>query len=324
MKVKFFCFAAIVCLFLIGVVMPSTSVSAGYPDHTIQLVIPNVAGSQMDITARLLADEMGQILGQKIIANNRPGAGTVLGTDFVVRSKKDGYTLLFGSASSFVYAPASNPEVVKYDPLKDAEPIGLYYYSPQTVTVKSDAPWKTFAQLVDYAKKNPGKVRVSTMGVGSQPHFVLEMIESITGAQFTHVPFEGGESVMTAVLGGHVEATIDTLLKVKPHVDAKKMRILLMTNKMPGYQDVPTITEVGYKQGLPGVWFGLYAPAGIPDEVKKALAAAMEKAVKVTKPKIEALGNLCEYKPSAEVRKMTEEEYKKAVEIAVKMGLRKK
>jgi tripartite-type tricarboxylate transporter receptor subunit TctC len=278
----------------------------------------------MDITGRMLADELGQILGQKIITSNKPGAGTVLGTDAALRSKKDGYTLLFGSASSFVYAPASNPEVVKYDPLKDAEPLGLHYFSPQTITVKSDAPWKSFAQLIEYAKKNPGKLRVSTMGVGSQPHFVLDMIESITGTQFTHVPFEGGEAVITAVLGGHVEVTLDTLLKVKSHVDGGKMRILLMTNKMPGYADVPTITELGYKQSLPGVWFGLYAPAGIPDEIKKILVPAVEKAIKTTKPKIEQLGNLCDYKSPAEVKKITEQEYERALGIATRMGLRKK
>ena len=129
---------------------------------------------------------------------------------------------------------------------------------------------------------------------------------------------------MTAVLGGHVEATIDTLAKVKPHVDAGKMRILVITNKMTAYPDVPTITEAGYKQGLPGVWFGLYAPAGIPEDVKRVLVPAVEKAVKNTKTKIEQLGNLCEYKSPAEVRKMTEQEYKAAVEIALKMGLRKK
>jgi tripartite-type tricarboxylate transporter receptor subunit TctC len=324
MEMRSACLFVAMCLAGIGPLASTESFSADYPDHTIQLIVPNVAGSQMDITGRMLAEELGQILGQKIITSNKPGAGTVLGTDAALRSKKDGYTLLFGSASSFVYAPASNPEVVKYDPLKDAEPLGLHYFSPQTITVKSDAPWKTFAQLVDYAKKNPGKVRVSTMGVGSQPHFVLDMIESLTGAQFTHVPFEGGESVITAVLGGHVEATLDTLLKVKSHVDGGKMRILLMTNKMPGYSDIPTITELGYKQSLPGVWFGLYAPAGIPEEVRKILVPAVEKAIKITKPKIEQLGNLCDYKSPAEVRKITEQEYERALGIAVKMGLRKK
>ena len=120
-----------------------------------------------------------------------------------------------------------------------------------------------------------------------------------------------------------MEATCDTLAKVKGHVEGGKMRILLITNKMPGYTDVPTIMELGYKQSLPGGWFGLYAPAGIPEDVKKVLVPAVEKAVKATKPKIDALGNLCEYKSPAEVKKITEEESKKALEISKKMGLRK-
>lgn len=319
----YFVFFAVLVLLGSGMLMPSTSLAAGYPDHTIQLIITNVAGAQMDITGRLLAEELGNILGQKVIAMNKPGAGGVLGTDAALRSKKDGYTLLYGTASAMVYAPVSNPEVVHYDPMKDAEPLGLHYFFPQTITVKSDAPWKTLAEFVDYAKKNPGKIRVSTMGVGSQPHFVLEMLQAITGIQLTHVPFEGGESVITAVLGGHVEATCDTLAKVKGHVQGGKMRMLLISNKMPGYGDIPTITELGYKQSLPGGWFAMYAPAGIPEEVKKILVPAVEKAVKATKAKIDALGNLCEYKSPAEVKKITEEESKKALEISKKMGLRK-
>jgi tripartite-type tricarboxylate transporter receptor subunit TctC len=321
-KAKYVIFAF---LFALGhaAFAPSSLQAAGYPDHPIQLVITNVAGAMVDVTGRMLGEEMGQILGQKIIPNNKPGAGTVLGTDFVLRSKKDGYTLLYGSGSGFVYAPASNPEVVKYDPLKDGEPLGLHYFSPMTIAVRSDAPWKTFSDLVDYAKKNPGKVRVSTMGVGSVPHFVLELVQSITGAQFTHVPFEGGESIITAVLGGHVEATCDTFPKVKPHAESGKMRILLITNKIPGFPTVPTITELGYKRTLPGAWFAMYAPAGIPEDVRKVLLPAVEKAVKNTKPKIDALGNLCEYRPPQEVRKMVEQEYKMATDIAIKIGLRK-
>ena len=296
----------------------------GYPDHNIQLIIPNVAGAQMDITTVLnWRASWRNSWARKIIPNNKPGAGTVLGTEAAIRAKKDGYTLLDGSNAAFVTAPACTPEIVHYDPMKDAEPLGLHYFFPQTITVRSDAPWKTFPELVDYAKKNPGKIRVSTTGVGTGPHLIVEAIQSITDIKWTHVPFEGGESVITAVLGGHVEATCDTLAKVKPHVDAGKMRILLITRKMPGYPDVPTITELGYKQSLPGGWFGMYAPVGIPEEVKNILVPAVEKAVRITKPKIDALGSICEYRSPSEQRKMAEEEYKKAIEIAIRIGMRK-
>ena len=196
MKLRYLFFAVLFVLGF-GILVPSASFAAGYPDHNIQLIIPNVAGAQMDITGRLLATELEKILGAKIIPNNKPGAGTVLGTEAATRAKKDGYTLLYGSNAALVTGPACNPEVVHYDSIKDLEPLGLHYFFPQTIAVRSDAPWKTFPELIDYAKNNPRKLRVSTIGVGSTPHFMLEMIQGITGAQFTHVPFEGGESVMT-------------------------------------------------------------------------------------------------------------------------------
>ncbi len=317
------CLFAAVSLFELGLFAEPTLFAASYPDHPIQLVVPNVAGATVDITARMLATELEKVLNAKIIPINKPGAGSVLGTDFALRSKKDGYTLLYSSNTAFALAPACTPEVVKYDPGKDAEPLGLHYLFPQTISVRADAPWKTFQELIEYAKKNPGKIRVSTTGVSTGPHLIVEMIQSITGAKLTHVPFEGGDSVTLAVLGGHVEATCDTVAKVKPHVEAGKMRTLLVTTKMPGFAGVPTIADLGYKATLYGGWFGMYAPAGIPEDVKALLLPAVEKAVMATKPRIDAMGNICEYRPPSEQRRMAEEEYRRFVEIATKIGLRK-
>jgi tripartite-type tricarboxylate transporter receptor subunit TctC len=307
----------------IGLSAPTASL-AEYPDRPITLIIPYVPGATGDITARMLAEEMEKILGVKIIPSNKPGASAVLGTDATVRAKRDGYTLLYAGASALVYAPITNPEIVKYDPVKDLEPLGFHYYFPQGIGVKADAPWKNFPEMVAYAKQNPGKIRVSTIGVGSTPHFVLEMIQSITGTKMTHVPFEGGESVVTAVMGGHVEATCDGFAKVKPHMEAGRMRYLLTTTKLPVYPECPTITELGYKQPLFATWFALYTGSGIPEEARKALVPAVEKAVKATKERIDKMGSLCEYKTPAEMKKMTEEEYKVGVEIAKKMDLSKK
>jgi tripartite-type tricarboxylate transporter receptor subunit TctC len=323
MRVRHFFLFALPFVVAVGALAPSASFAAGYPDHTVQLIIPNVAGAGMDISGRLLAEEIGQIIGTKIIAINKPGAGTVLGVEAGVRAKKDGYTLVYGSAGALIYAPLANPEVVRFDPAKDLEPLGFYCFLPTVVGVRADAPWKTFPQFIDYAKKNPGKLRVTSIGVGSQPHFVIELIQTLTGAQFTHVPFEGGESVITAVLGGHVEAAVDTYAKLKPHAEAGRMRILVMDPKRPANPEIPTMKELGYKQPLPATWFGMYAPAGIPDEVRKVLVPAIEKAVKITKPKIEALGMTCEYKSPAEQRQLRDEEFKQMSEIASKMGLRK-
>jgi tripartite-type tricarboxylate transporter receptor subunit TctC len=324
MKLKYFFLFAILVLLGLSAVAPSASRAAGYPDHNIQLIIPYVPGATGDITARMLAEELEKSLGgAKIIPNNKPGAGTVLGAETVVRAKKDGYTLFYGGASPFVYAPITNPSVVHYDPAKDVEPLGFHYFFPTVVGVRADAPWKTFSEFVDYAKKNPGKIRIASIGVGSSTHFAIEMLQSITGTKLTHVPFEGGETVITAVLGGHVEATLDGYGKLKPHVEAGRMRILLIDPKKPDQPQIPTIRELGYKQDIPATWFAMWAPAGIPEEVRKALVPAVEKAVKATKPRIEALGSICEYKSPAEVRKLRDDEYKQMYEIAVRIGLRK-
>ncbi len=317
-------FVAVVAVLALVAFTHTSSLAAGYPDRNIQLIIPYVPGATGDITARMLADELEKNLGGvKIIPNNKPGAGTVLGAEAAVRSKKDGYTLFYGGASPFVYAPISNPDVVHYDPAKDVEPLGFHYFFPTVVGVKADAPWKNFKEFVDYAKKYPGKIRITSIGVGSSTHFAIAMLESITGIQLTHVPFEGGESVITAVLGGHVEATLDGYGKLKPHVEAGRMRILLIDPKKPDQPQIPTLKELGYKQGIPATWFALWAPAGIPEDARKVLIPAVEKAVKATKPKIDALGSICEYKTPAETKKLRDDEYKQMSEIAVKIGIRK-
>jgi tripartite-type tricarboxylate transporter receptor subunit TctC len=225
-----------------------------------------------------------------------------------------------------VYARVTHPETVPYNPEKDLEPLGLSLFLPLTVVVQESSPWKTFGELVDYARKNPGKVRVSTPGQGSTDHFNLEIYQSVTGVQFTHVPFKGGEAVVTALLGGHVEVTDDAFSKVIPHVHAGKLRILLVSKKMAGYPNIPTMTELGYKQDLLTAWMALFAPAGLPEEVKKVLVPAIEKAIKnpELKTKIEKMGGyLVDYKSPEELKKLVAEDYETANAIAKKIGLRK-
>ena len=296
-----------------------------YPNRPVQLVIPGTAGSVIDITGRILADDLGKILGQQFIPIVKPGAGFTLGTDFVVRSKKDGYTLVYTNNPAIVYARILNPETVPYDPDKDLEPLGLHLFFPHAIAVQASAPWKNFGELLDYVKKNPNTVRVSTPGIGTTTHFHLEIIQSLTGAQFNHVPFKGGEAVITALLGGHVEMTIDAISKITPHVEAGKMRMLLVTIKTPQFPNVPTIIELGYKQELAPSWFAMYGPTGMPEEVKKVLIPAIEKAIKnpESKAKIEKMLFVVNYKSPAEQKKLAAEEYEAGLAIAKKIGLRK-
>jgi len=306
-------------------VLAVTVQAQSFPSHTIQLIIPIPAGGGGDVNGRLLVEELGKILGQQMVAVNKPGAADTLGTDAIARSKKDGYTLGYTSSAAMVYARIINPENVHYDPIKDFDPLGLHCFFPLSIAVQESSPWKTFGDLIDYAKRNPGKIRVSTPGLGSTAHFNLEMVQSLTGAQLTHIPFKGGEAVITALLGGHVEATFDAIGKIMPHADAGKMRILLLSRKFSQYPNIPTITELGYKQELLSAWFALFAPFGIPEEAKKVLVPAIEKAIKLPelKAKIENRGYIVDYKSPAELKKLTVSDYETAHSLATKLGLSK-
>jgi tripartite-type tricarboxylate transporter receptor subunit TctC len=296
-----------------------------YPNRPIQLIIPGTAGSIIDITGRLLADELGKILGTQLIPVNKPGGGFTVGTDFAVRSKKDGYTLVYTNNPAIIYARILTPEAVAYDPDKDLDPLGLHLFFPHSAAVQGNAPWKTFNELLEYLKKNPSAVRVSTPGIGSTSHFHLEIIQALSGTQFNHVPFKSGEAVITALLGGHVEMTYDAISKIAPHAETGKMRMLIVSIKSPLFPNIPTITELGYKQDLPASWFAMYGPSGMPEDVKKVLIPAIEKAIKnpELKTKIEKMHFVVSYKSPAEQKKLATEEYETSLAIAKKVGLRK-
>ena len=296
-----------------------------YPNKPIQLIMPIPAGGGGDVNGRIMLDDLTKILGQQIIVSNKPGASDTLGTDALAKSKKDGYTLGYTSSAAMVYARVTNPESVPYDPVKDFYPLALHTFFPLSVAVQASSPWKTFNELVDYAKKNPGKLRVSTAGIGSTSNFDVEIVQSLTGAQFTHVPFKGGEAVVTALLGGHVEVSFDILGKFIPHVEAGKLRLLLVSRKVSSFPTLPTIKELGYNRDLLSGWHAMFGPAGLPEDVKKILVPAIEKAIKQPggKGKIENLGYVVEYKSPEELRKLIIDDYETAKAIAVKLGLSK-
>jgi len=190
-------------LLLVDLVLAGTAnlQAQPYPAHPIQLVIPGAPGDAVDIAARSAADELAKILKVPIVPLNKPGGGSILGTEFAVKSKKDGYTLLYALSSGLIYNPAMNPDSVPYDPIHDLEPLGMHVNFPTVISVRADSPWKHFSEMVEYAQKNPGKFRCGTLGVGSINHFQLEIIKSITNTDINMVPFKGASPVVTAVLG---------------------------------------------------------------------------------------------------------------------------
>jgi tripartite-type tricarboxylate transporter receptor subunit TctC len=295
----------------------------GYPNQAINLVIPLAPGDAADIACRAMGEELSKLLKVPIIVVNKPGAGGTLGTDSAVKAKKDGYTIVLTNNAALIYNRILTPESVAYDPFKDLTPLGLATRFPLLVIVRPGAPYKTFHEMVEFAKKNPGKIRVGTVGAGSVGHFTLEIINSLTGAGLTMVPFKGASPGVTALLGGHVEGGVLALGTLLSHVKSGAMKGILTSNKIPEYPEIPTLTQLGYRQNLLGVWLAFFAPAGVPAEVTKALVPAIEKVVKdpAIGSKLAALGMVQDYVPPEKLFAEIREEHRTVEEIAKKAGL---
>jgi tripartite-type tricarboxylate transporter receptor subunit TctC len=297
----------------------------GYPNQAINVVIPLAPGDAADIACRAMADELSKLLKVPVIVVNRPGAGGTLGTDSVAKAKKDGYTILLTTNAALIYNRVLTPESVAYDPFKDLTPLGLATRFPLLVLVRPDAPYKSFNEMVEFSKKNPGKIRLGTVGAGSVGHFTLEMINSLTGAGLTMVPFKGASPGVTAILGGHVEGGVLALGTLIAHVKSGGMKGILTSSKIPEYPEIPTLPELGYRQNLFGVWLAFFAPAGVPAEVTKALVPAVEKAVKdpAIASKLAGLGMVQDYMAPEKLFAEIREEHRTVEEIAKKAGLAK-
>ncbi len=281
-----------------------------YPAQPIQLIIPLSPGDTVDLAGRAIATEMAKILKTSVFIVNKPGGGGTIGADSVVRSKKDGYTLLF-APSGIYYSHAVNPESVPYHPLTDLDPLCSAVSVPMMMPVLAETPWKNFGELMTYMKQNPGKVRGSSTGVGSVGFFNFEVIRLETGNAINMIPFKGASPALTALLGGHVETSALTLGLISPHVKAGKLRVLLTSQKVPDVPDVPTLKQLGYKRDTMSVRFSFYLPADVPDSVKKVLVPAVEKAVKTSEVvnAIRQIGAIEDFIPGEEFKKMMTDEY---------------
>src|SRR5436190_13451313 len=247
------------------------ALAQSYPRSAITLVIPLAPGDATDVVGRTMGDELGKLLKVSVVPVNRPGGGMTIGTDTVVKAKKDGYTLLMAPSSGMTAGRILNPESATYDPLKELTALGMAARSPLVLAVRQDAPFRDFREMVEFAKKNPGKMRVGTAGAGTLGHFSVELVNSLTGAGVSAVPFKGAAPGITALLGGHVEGAVYTVGAMSGHFKSGAIRGLAISSKAPELPDVPTLSQLGYAQNLPGVWMAFYGPAGLPADVTRIL-----------------------------------------------------
>ena len=301
----------------------SGAYAQSYPSGPINLVIPLAAGDATDLAARAVAEELSRELKAPIVPVNRPGAGGALGTDVVVKAAKDGYTLALTNNAAVVFRSIMDPKSASYDPFKDLTPLALAMRSPSVLVAGAEAPFKSFKEMVAYARANPGKVRVGTAGVGSVGDFCVQTINSLTGAGLVMVPYTGAAPAVTAVRGGHIEGVILALGTMTAHLKSGAVRGIVISDKWADFPEIPTLRELGYSQPLFGVWAGFFAPAGVPPEVTSRLVPALERAIRAAEvgAKLKPLGILADYSPPERMLEEMRDEHRRVSDIAVKAGL---
>jgi tripartite-type tricarboxylate transporter receptor subunit TctC len=260
--------ATLLCAALAALV-GSTAQAQDYPNRPVRLVVPFPAGGPTDGMARVISERLGSVLGQSIVIENRGGgAGGSIGAKFVAAAEPDGYTILITPGGSLTTGPAVHANI-GYDPLKVFTPVALLIESPQIMSVHTDVPVKTLAELVSYAKANPGKLTWGSQGFGTSPHLLAEMFKLETGAKILHVPYRGSAPMLAAILAGEVQMISDASTTSLPHIQSGKLRPLAIPGgerfaKLP---DVPTTAEVGYPKLRAPFWLGVVAPAGTPKPI---------------------------------------------------------
>ena len=294
-----------------------------YPSGPITLIIPLAAGDATDIAARVIGAALERELKVPVVPLNRPGAGGSLGTSLLAKAAKDGSTIGIPNNAALIYRAILEPQVASYDALTDLAPLALAMRSPSILTVNADLPYKSFREMIDYAKKNPGKVRIGTAGVGSVGDFCLRLINRLTGAGLLMVPFTGAAPSVNAMRGGHIEGVILALGTMTGHLASGAVRGLAISTKWPEYPDIPTLTELGYAQPLFGIWTGFFAPAGTPADVTSVLVPALEHTLRAPglAARLKPLGIVADYAPPEKMLAEMREEHRRVLEIARAAGL---
>jgi tripartite-type tricarboxylate transporter receptor subunit TctC len=227
-----------------------------------------------------MAAELSKLLKVSVLVINRPGAGGAMGTEYVAKAAKDGYTILFTTNATLTFRRVFDPATAPYDPVRDFVPLGLATRVPSVLALRGDLPYKNLAAMVAFAKKNPGKVRIGTAGTGSAGDFTVATVNALTGADLTMVPFKGASPAVTDVLGGHIEGVTVALGVVSSYIRSGALRAIAISSRFPEFPDVPTLADQGYSRNIFGLWLGFFAPAGVPAEVTNVLVPAIEKVVK--------------------------------------------
>lgn len=259
----------------------SPALAQKYPDRPITWVVPFGPGTVTDNSARIVAKALGEKLGQNVLVENKPGAAGIVGTEYVMNAKPDGYTFLYGSSGPMA-TYTSLYKKLSYSPLKSFVPVHAMSSSPLVMVVNTESPFKTLKDFIAYAKANPDKINFGTSGAGTSQHLTGELLQMAAGFKMTHIPYKAGGAQMVDLLGGNIQVMFDYPSVVKPHIEAGKLRPLGITSaqRLKNLPNVPTMVE----QGLPDVqisaWSAIMLPANTPADIVEKLGSAFKEALK--------------------------------------------
>jgi tripartite-type tricarboxylate transporter receptor subunit TctC len=283
-----------------------------FPDKPLHIIVPQPPGGGFDYVGRVLADKMAPLMKESIIVENRPGVGTVVGTDYVAKLPPDGYTAVVGSISNMVMNPWLY-KTLPYDPIKDFVPVGLAISYSYTLIGRKGLPFSDLKGLIQYAKDNPGKLTYASGGNGTGQHVLAAALWNKAGVDVVHVPYKGAQAAYTDIIGGRVDLFFDLSPTAKPHIDAGSVIAYATSGatRNPNIPGVPTILETGVSNVELESWFGLFVPAKTPPEILAKWQEAMQKVANMpeVKERFEKAGGKPISPTPAEVRTMVQSDY---------------
>jgi tripartite-type tricarboxylate transporter receptor subunit TctC len=268
------------CWLAVAALIATKADAAEYPVRPIRLVVPYAAGGPTDVLGRLVADFLARDLKVATVVENKAGAQGAIGAEAVARAEPDGYTLFVAAASIIVLNPMLYRKL-PYDPVSDFKMLALITDLPVVMEVHPSVPARTVAEFVAFAKQNPGKLNFGSAGTGGTIHLAGEMFKQIAGIDMIHVPYKGAGPALTDLLSGNIQVMFDTLSTALPPVKSGLLRPLGVssTERSPDLPDVPTIAESGYPDYRVSVWYGIAAPAKVPDDVSQKITASLDRAL---------------------------------------------
>jgi len=273
------CLTLVLSLMLCVSAAPVRAAENDYPTRPIRFIVPYPPGGSTDPTARLFGAWFSEKLGQSVVVDNRPGAGATIGHAMGAQATPDGYTILFGTSGGMVTGPAYGTKIT-YDSVKDFAHISIIAEAPYLLAVHPGVPAKNVQELIEFAKKQPGKVFFGSPGAGTPNHLGIELLKAMAGAQFVHVPYRGGGPALVDLMSGRIQAMFGAITYIAPAIDAGKARVIAIghTERVSQYPSVPTVAEL-----LPGfscsTWFAVLAPAQTPRPIVDKLNAQNRNAV---------------------------------------------